>query len=254
MDLSKKFRTSKPFNHIVIDDFLDIDVANNVEESFFAYDSPKWHRYSNSIEEKKTCNIWNEFNNHLYMYFSEINSPTFVQRLSEFTGVDLVADNGLHGGGMHIHSGGGNLNPHLDYSTHPKLKLQRKINIIYYCSSDKELLDGGYGSLGLWGNSQDGPGELMKSIQPKFNRAVIFDTSQNSWHGLVNPLPRNSSMLRKSLATYYLCQPSASADTRSRALFAPRDNQINDANVLETIQRRSDEKSFSGVYVVDDKK
>lgn len=254
MDYSGTFRKSRPFNHVVIDDFLDIDFAKNLEESFFAYDSPKWHSYSNSIEEKKTCNIWNEFNEHLYMYFSEINSTRFVKRLSEFTGLDLIPDNGLHGGGLHIHSAGGNLNPHLDYSIHPKLKLQRKINIIYYCSSDMELLDGDYGSLGLWENSHDVPGKLMKSIKPSFNRAVIFDTSQKSWHGLVKPLPDNSSMLRKSLATYYLCQPSESADTRSRALFSPRDNQTNDADVLETIERRSDENSYSDVYVVDDKK
>ena len=114
-----------------------------MEASFFDYDSAKWHVYSNAIEEKKTCNIWNEFNGHLYKYFSEINSAAFVEKLSEFTGINLVPDNGLHGGGLHIHSGGGNLNPHLDYSIHPKLGLQRKINIIYYCSSDEQLLEGG---------------------------------------------------------------------------------------------------------------
>ena len=129
--LSKKFKRAKPFNHIVIDDFLDLEFAKKLEESFFEYDSDKWHSYSNSIEEKKTCNVWNEFNDILYSYFNEINSPEFVELLSQFVGETLIADAGLHGGGLHIHSAGGNLNPHLDYSIHPKLQLQRKINNIY---------------------------------------------------------------------------------------------------------------------------
>lgn len=256
LDLSRAddYKKSKPFNYIVFDDFLDVNFAKKLEASFFDYDSTKWHVYSNAIEEKKTCNIWNEFNDHLYKYFFEINSAAFVEKLSEFTGLNLIPDNGLHGGGLHIHSGGGNLNPHLDYSIHPKLGLQRKINIIYYCSSDEQLLEGGYGALGLWEGTSDEPGKLIKSIEPKYNRAVIFDTSQNSWHGLVNSLPNNSSMLRKSLATYYLCEPNDLVCKRSRALFAPRLYQKNDANVLDTIELRSDEATHTSAYVVDSKR
>jgi hypothetical protein len=33
----------------------------------------------------------------------------------------LVADLGLHGGGLHSHARGGKLNVHLDYDIHPKL-------------------------------------------------------------------------------------------------------------------------------------
>jgi len=31
-----------------------------------------------------------------------------------------------------MHAAGGNLNPHLDYSIHPKMGLQRKLNVIIY--------------------------------------------------------------------------------------------------------------------------
>ena len=104
LKLSIQYKNAKPFKHIVIDNFLDKDFAKKLEKSFFEYDSEKWHSYSNSIEEKKTCNIWNEFNDVLYKYFTDINSPKFVELLSKFVGEELVADSGLHGGGLHIHS------------------------------------------------------------------------------------------------------------------------------------------------------
>jgi Rps23 Pro-64 3,4-dihydroxylase Tpa1-like proline 4-hydroxylase len=252
LKLSSQYKNAKPFNYIVIDNFLDLDFASELENSFFEYNSDKWHTYSNSIEEKKTCNIWNEFNGPLYKYFSDINSSQFVELLSKFVGEDLEADPGLHGGGLHIHSSGGNLNPHLDYSIHPKLNLQRKINIIYYCSNDKALAESKTGFLGLWEGDSKHPYRLVKEIEPKFNRLVIFDTTQNSWHGLVNPIPEGMNILRKSLASYYLCKPAKGCEQRTRAKFAPRDEQKEDKKVLDTIDKRSSEHSYSDVYIVKD--
>ena len=65
------------------------------------------------------------------------------------------------------------LNPHLDYSLHPKLYLQRKLNIIIYIS--KLWKENWGGGLGLE-NDNNQPGKLEKTIIPKFNRAIIFDT------------------------------------------------------------------------------
>ena len=49
----------------------------------------------------------------------------------DVTGIPvLLPDNGLNGGGWHIHANGGKLNPHLDYSMHPKLPYQRKIILL----------------------------------------------------------------------------------------------------------------------------
>jgi hypothetical protein len=163
-------------------------------------------------------------------------------------GVPLYPDPGLHGGGWHIHGSGGNLNPHFDYSIHPKVGLQRKLNIIIYLSSDLQDSHGGY--LGLWSHDLEAnqPKELVKSIQPKFNRAVIFDTTQNSWHGLSKPLIQPNGIYRKSLAVYYLTDPPPNVDKRERALFAPRDEQKGNKYVEELIQRRADTLNFSSAY------
>jgi hypothetical protein len=49
----------------------------------------------------------------------ELNSPEFVARLSELTGIpDPISDPGLEGGGLHQSGRGGFLNVHTDFSMH----------------------------------------------------------------------------------------------------------------------------------------
>ena len=240
--------SESPFSHVVIDDFLDLSVAKAIEHEFFDYDNEVWHVYSNPIEEKKTCNQWNLFPPTIYQFFFHLHSKSFTDLLNSAFGAKLETDPGLHGGGLHCHRGGGNLNPHLDYSMHPKLHKQRKLNIIFYCSSDDGLLESETGALGLYAGDKNGPRELMAEVQPLFNRAVIFDTTQMSWHGLTRPLPKNANFTRKSLAAYYLQEPEEGCEKRSRALFAPRDWQANDETVAKLIKARSEGSTASSVY------
>lgn len=243
-----EFKGAAPFNHCVVDDFLDVDLAKMVESEFLDYNDKKWFYYKNAIEDKKALNDWNAFPSLTYKLFRELISEEFMSTLSEMLGVPLYQDPGLHGGGWHIHGPGGNLNPHYDYSIHPKVGLQRKVNIIIYISSDLQPEHGGH--LGLWAHdaSQNAPGELIKEVQPKFNRAVIFDTTQNSWHGMCRPLVQPDGIYRKSLAVYYLTDPPSDADLRERALFAAREEQRGDKSVEDLIRTRADAKEFASVY------
>jgi Rps23 Pro-64 3,4-dihydroxylase Tpa1-like proline 4-hydroxylase len=81
---------------------------------------------------------------------------------------------------MHAHKAGGKLNTHLDYSVHPKLGLERRLNLLIYITQNWSHSWGG--ELGLWAVSKDGkgPGDLISTISPNFNKAVLFDTTQNS--------------------------------------------------------------------------
>jgi Rps23 Pro-64 3,4-dihydroxylase Tpa1-like proline 4-hydroxylase len=244
----QSFKNNDPFDYCVIDNFLEFDIASALENEFLEYDDQRWFYYKNSIENKKALNDWNIFPSLTYQVFKELISKDFTEILSTNIGVPLYQDPGLHGGGWHIHGAGGNLNPHFDYSIHPKLGLQRKINIIIYLSSTLKKEDGGY--LGLWSHdeSSNKPNKLIAEIEPKFNRAVIFDTTQKSWHGMSRPLSQPEGVYRKSLAIYYLTDAPGDADPRQRALFAPREEQKNDINVLNLIQRRSDPDLYSSAY------
>lgn len=245
-----KFKNNTPFDHCVIDNFFNFDIAKGLEAEFIDYDDKRWFCYSNPLEDKKALNDWNAFPSLTYKVFRELISGEFINILTESIGVSLFQDPGLHGGGWHIHGQGGNLNPHYDYSIHPKVGLQRKVNIIIYLASDLDENHGGH--LGLWSHdaASNSPGELVQVVQPRFNRAVIFDTTQNSWHGICKPLTQPEGVYRKSLAVYYLTTPDDNADPRQRALFAAREEQKGNSEVENLILTRSDSSAYSSVYRV----
>lgn len=244
-----EWRDAKPFPHFHVDDFFETNIAKQLEAEMPDFDSEIWHEYGNAIEIKKVCNNWNAFPSMTYRTFSYLNSNDFVSLLGRtlFKGDILSSDCGLNGGGWHVHSRGGKLNTHLDYSLHPKTRQQRKLNIIVYLNSTWQECWGG--ALGLWGNESDkAPGPLVKQITPKFNRAIVFDTTCNSWHGLPDPIDCPNGQFRKSLAVYYMTSPSESVDTRGKALFAPTESQKNDSEVLDLIAKRSDVRTASSVW------
>lgn len=243
------FRQSQPFEHVVIDNFFEPELALQLEAEFPTFEDNVWHHYNNAIEVKKACNNWNVFPEITYRTFAWLNSDEFVQILSGRLGIEgLSADPGLNGGGWHIHKKGGKLNTHLDYSVHPKLMRQRKLNLIVYLNSDWQDAWGGH--LGLWRQhpSKRKPGELVHSLSPRFNRAVLFDTTQDSWHGLPAPLACPEGQTRRSLAVYYLVPAIEGVDPRGKALFAPTAEQETDVAVLDLIKVRSDVKGAEMVY------
>jgi len=228
-----------PFYHQVIDNFLDSKKAKEISKEFPEYDSDIWYCYNNPLENKKTCNSWYQFGPQTYRTLSFLNSKEFILQLQKITGIKkLYPDIGLHGGGLHIHGPGGKLNVHLDYSIHPKLKLQRKLNLIIYLTEDWNSEWGG--SLEFWSHNPETnrPKEKVVTIDNIFNRAILFDTTQNSWHGFPEPLTCPDNTYRKSLAVYYLTDPSEGTDQRLRALYAPYKEQEANPEILKLIENR----------------
>lgn len=233
---------STPFDHWVVDNFFDINTAMQLASDFYEYDDPRWlTQHSNDLENKRISTHWDGYPKSIYSAFFYLCSKEFIDQLEKLTGIEgLVSDYGLHGGGMHIHSGTtGKLNLHQDAELHPKLGLKRKLNIVIYLNPNWDTSWGG--SLQLWSADSSGnPGNLVKELEPSFNRAVIFDTTQNSWHGLPEKLSAPEGQNRKSLALfYYIPSETTPSGTRARALFAPTEEQKNNPNVLKQIEDRT---------------
>ena len=142
-----------------------------------------------------------------------------------------------------MHSRGGKLNIHLDYNINPKLNLQRKLNLIVYLTEDWDTSWGG--GLELWSHDEEKNLPLNREVVVDniFNRAILFDTTQNSWHGLPQPIMCPEGVYRKSIAVYYMTDLPEDIDQRKRALYAPTKEQENDSDVLDFIKERVTWKS-----------
>ena len=142
-----------------------------------------------------------------------------------------------------MHSRGGKLNIHLDYNINPKLNLHRKLNLIVYLTEDWDTSWGG--GLELWSHDEEKNLPLNREVVVDniFNRAILFDTTQNSWHGLPQPITCPEGVYRKSIAVYYMTDIPEDANQRKRALYAPTKEQENDSDVLDFIKERVTWKS-----------
>ena len=51
--LAKNWREADPFPHMVVDNFLDHDLALKLEDEFPDFDDSSWHQYQSALEVKK---------------------------------------------------------------------------------------------------------------------------------------------------------------------------------------------------------
>ncbi len=234
------FNSIKPFPYVIIDNFLNLNLAKKIEKNFPLHTDKKLWSYKNYCEIKKATDNWNMFPPEAYQLLSILNSNDFLEIIKKKIKLkNLYPDYGLNGGGFHIMGEKGKLNPHLDYIIHPKLNLMRKFNLIIFFNLKWKPINGG--ELCLYEKNFQNkklPGKLIKKIEPKFNRAVLFDTSRNSWHG-VNVV---KSMVRKSMAVYYLTDKKPKTEKRYKALYSPLKNQMKDNKVKKFIKMRANPK------------
>jgi hypothetical protein len=127
--------------------------------------------------------------------------------------------------------------------------MQRVANLILYINPNWKSEYGG--SFGLWEHNKDTgmpESQPSKIVDCIFNRAVIFNTTQNSWHGICNDISSPENLTRNSLATYYLMPPAINADERMKVKFAPTKDQIGNDSIEKLIKDRSSITTFESVY------
>ena len=200
--LSKSFQGADPFDHIVIDNFLNENLAKTLSEKFPRYEDASWWMYDNPLEKKLAYNDLDKLPNCFKTFFDYVNSQDFLDWLTVVTGVkNLKSDPTLSGGGLHYIRKEGKLDVHQDFNIHKGLNMLRKVNLIVYLNESWKEEWGG--DLEIWDKSMT---KLCKSVSPVFNRAVIFRTDMESNHGHPHPLKCPENRARISLATYYYVQ------------------------------------------------
>ncbi|MBD1108957.1 2OG-Fe(II) oxygenase [Pelagibacterales bacterium SAG-MED50] len=210
-DLNKEFQSKSPFRYLVFDNILLEEAAESIHDSYPRVIDGAWDKKTYLDQNNKFHKRNFENNSLIQKVFDELNSKSFLEWLNFITNIEepLIADPELFGGGLHQSINGAFLNVHVDYNFHPKTKYHRRINVLIYMN--KNWKDEYEGHLELW-EINESKQTLLKKISPKFNRCVIFETNEVSFHGHPKPLNIPDGMSRKSLATYYYTKTRPSSE------------------------------------------
>ncbi|MCW3797518.1 2OG-Fe(II) oxygenase [Sphingomonas sp. BN140010] len=196
--LADRFASARPFPHVAIDNFLLPAVAGRLHDEVRATGAHVDANNQITQKLKFACTDWDRFGDLTYRLIAYFNSAAFVGPLEAITGIGgLLVDPWLEGGGIHLTSRGGYLKMHTDFNWNAKLRADRRVNILLYLNK---------------GWQPDWRGELViaredeaahASIEPLFNRLVVFNTNDTTLHGHPHPLQFPADYPRASIAMYY---------------------------------------------------
>ncbi|MEZ5032989.1 MAG: 2OG-Fe(II) oxygenase [Saprospiraceae bacterium] len=210
--LADQYAAGKPYPHIAVDDFLHEDVARLAMEAFPDVKDAGWIHYVHVNEKKHGLNKLDLLPSPIRQLIEECNQPEFVALLSKMTGIpNLLPDPSLEGGGLHQSKRGGYLNVHADFTVHPHRRhWRRRVNLLIYLNEGWEANWGG--ALELWERDMS---QCGKQILPVFNRAVVFNTDEDSYHGFPDPITCPEDVTRRSIALYYFTEEEHAPSMRA---------------------------------------
>jgi hypothetical protein len=205
---SRKYRDSfvhaSPFKHTVIENFFEPDFAERLLSDFPAFDPAL---AANEIYGGAWGKAVNTRIRQISAAYEElyqlIGSAAFLDLMSEVSGIPgLLPDPSHYGGGTHENRHGQDLDPHVDFNYDEPQKLHRRLNLIVYLNKGWKAEWGG--SLEIHSNPRRPLENQIRSYEPLFNRAVLFETNEYSWHGFPKielPDPERHRS-RKSISIY----------------------------------------------------
>ena len=149
--------------------------------------------------------------------------------MSQVTGIrNLLCDPDFFGGGTHENKHGQTLDTHIDYNYARDKRWHRRLNVLFYLNKRWQPEWGGRIELSKdpWVPPQEDP--MHKVMDVGFNRAVIFATSEHSWHGFkqveLPPAEQAAGTSRKLISLYLYTRnrpPSETAPPHSTQ-YVPR--------------------------------
>jgi 2OG-Fe(II) oxygenase superfamily len=196
----ERYRRARPFPHAVIDDFVPTAVIDACAAEFPDAADPRWDLYTDEGNTLKLATSDLELMGPVSrQLIAEFNGKAMIEFLEALTGIGgLVADPHLLGGGLHQLNVGGFLRVHADFNVHPRLNLDRRLNVLLFLNRDWREEYGG--QLELWNHDMSA---CERSVLPIAGRCVIFNTTDSAFHGNPRPVSCPPGMARRSLAFYY---------------------------------------------------
>ncbi len=197
------YAAAPAFPHVVLDGFLRDEVAWEAFHAFPRHGDQDWTAYTHFNEKKFGNTRLHSFPAPVRSVVEHLNSAAFVAELSALTGIpNLIPDPSLEGGGLHQSPPGGFLNIHADFTSHPHQPgWRRRVNLLVFLNPHHQPEWGG--ALELWDRAME---RRCVAIEPLFNRAVIFNTDVDTFHGHPDPYACPEHETRRSIALYYFTE------------------------------------------------
>ena len=203
--LAEQFRSARPFRHVQIDHFFTPALCNELAENFPPFDESLAVNEDGIVGNKAVHEKIMHLGSSWERLDSLVQNKEFLQLISGITGIaDLQYDPHYFGGGTHENRHGQGLDAHIDFNLHPVTRQHRRLNLIVYLNREWEENWGGSIQLHKDPSLPANQDEVV-TISPQFNRCVIFETNEHSWHGFprVNLPEEKRSLSRRSFALYY---------------------------------------------------
>ena len=191
-----------PYQHIVLDNVFETEFTKAISQSFPSLDDPSWqHSDDKGVEIKSRSNWSSDFDipDGILPVIRVFNSSFILDAMSKKLSIPkLIPDPYFTGGGLNVTEKGGLLDVHVDGNYHDATGLNRRVNLLLYLNEGWEKSWGGQ-----FGIYADEGNTLVKTIPPLFNRCIIFDTHDKSYHGLPDAINFPQDKPRKSIILYY---------------------------------------------------
>ncbi|MEO7064885.1 MAG: 2OG-Fe(II) oxygenase [Dokdonella sp.] len=215
---AESFARRVPFRHVVIDNFFVPRISAALLADFPPFERGNARNEAGELGGKSTVERIRQLGAPYAALDDLIQSRTFLDLLGGITGIpDLLYDPCYFGGGTHENREGQELDSHVDFNRHPIENWHRRLNLIVYLNPRWD--DSWGGSLELHSDPRSHD-DTISLITPLYNRCVIFETTEWSWHGFNRiTLPTDRiDLSRRSIALYFYTRERPAeelADTHS---------------------------------------
>lgn len=215
--LAQEFAAARPFRHVAVDGFLDEAFAQGLLAQFPAFERGNALAEHGRPGDKSTVERIRALGDRYAQLDDLVRSRGFLDWLGGVTGIPgLLYDPGYVGGGTHDNRQGASLDPHIDFNFHPIERWHRRLNLIVYLNPGWQPEWGG--ALALYRDPAQDP-VPAHVFAPLFNRCVVFETHEHSWHGFdrIALPPDHAGTSRRSLAFYFYTRAEKNAPAETPA-------------------------------------